>query len=342
VSSSLHDAPVLAMPARDARGRFAHPWSIPGGVARGFRDMMRWQLQRLRTGESPWRSAATRMAVPTPALPRTAAGELRITWVGHATFLLQIDGVNILTDPVWSLRASPLAWAGPARVVPAAVDFDSLPPIDLVVLSHDHYDHLDSATVRRLHARHGDALQWVTPLGYARWLRRRGVRSTIELNWWQSARLQTAGGMVELTAAPVQHWTKRSPFDERRRLWASYRIAGSDRSVYFCGDSGWYDGFADTGAALGPFDASLLPIGAYEPRWFMRGAHMNPEEAVAAYRALGDTGLFVAMHWGTFLLTDEPPTEPPARARAAWAAAGLPPDDLWIAQHGETRVVQSR
>jgi N-acyl-phosphatidylethanolamine-hydrolysing phospholipase D len=324
----------------DGRGRFVQPWllSPPG---RGLRQLLRWQAERLRHGTAPAPPPGSlRPARPALAHPRAAAGELRITWVGHATFLVQIGGINLLTDPIWSRRASPLRWLGPARMTPPGLELGTLPPIDVVLVSHDHYDHLDGQTVRHLNRRFS-TLHWVTPLGYRSWLARRGARRIVELDWWQEARIATAAGSLAIRAAPAQHWSKRSPFSERTRLWASYAFAAAERdTVFFCGDSGYFEGLRVIGELLGPFSATLLPIGAYEPRWFMGPAHMNPEEAVQAFCDLGGRGTFVGMHWGTFRLSDEPPLEPPARTRAAWAERGLPPADLWIPHHGETRVVR--
>lgn len=330
--------------SRDADGRFAHPWPISGGPARGFGDLLRWQLERLRNGRrGDGEPLVLRHARSAVAVPRTPAGEARITWVGHATFLLQVDGVNVLTDPVWSRRASPLSFAGPARLAPPGLPLAALPPVDVVVLSHDHYDHLDVPTLRALHRCHGESVTWVAPLGFSDWLRGLGIRRVVELDWWQRAGVDTPGGLLAVRALPAQHWTKRSPFDERRRLWASFTLrVGSGEPIFFCGDSGYFGGFSEIGAAEGPFAACLLPIGAYEPRWFMRAAHMSPEEAVRAWLDLGGTGTFVGMHWGTFRLTDEPPLEPPRRARAAWAEAGLPASALWLPVHGETRLLRQR
>lgn len=268
------------------------------------------------------------------AQPGVPEGECRITWVGHATFLVQLPGVNVLTDPVWSTRASPLRWIGPERLVPAALPFAALPPIDAVLLSHDHYDHLDSETVRRLHERFGERLTWVTPLGYAEWLARLGISRVAELDWWQDA---TFGGGFRCTALPARHWARRLPWDAQRRHWASFGLVSADGlRVYFGGDSGYAPLFGEIGARLGPFDASLLAIGAYEPNWFMHAAHMNPEEAVQAWLDLGGRGAFVPMHWGTFRLTDEPPLEPVERLRAAWQMRRLPPGELRVLRHGET------
>jgi N-acyl-phosphatidylethanolamine-hydrolysing phospholipase D len=337
------DAPPELRSQRDASGRFTNPWLDDTDMSRSLADIMRWQLQRLRTGRPPApRAGELRSAAPVIARPHADPGELRITWAGQATFLVQAAGVNVLTDPVWSRRASPTQWFGPARLVPPGVPFAALPRIDAVILSHDHYDHLDERTLRLLHERHGHALHWVTPLGYADWLRRRGPSRITELDWWQEATLETPAGPLRVCAAPAQHWSKRSMLTERTRHWASFTVeAGGIEPVYFGGDSGYFSGYGAIGRLLGPFSAVLLPIGAYDPRWFMRAMHMNPEEAVRAYADLGATGTFAGMHWGTFRLTDEPPLEPPARARAAWAAAGLPASHLWLPVHGESRIIST-
>ena len=318
-------------------GGFRNPWLPPARVP-GGRALWRWRLERLRSGIAP-DPDPDELPVRSSDVARDRAGprELRVTWVGHATFLLQIGRINLLTDPVWSRRASPVSWAGPARLVAPGLAFDALPPIDAVLLSHDHYDHLDDPTVRRL-ARRFLGLAWITPLGFRRWLERRGATRITELDWWQEASIATPGGELRVTATPAQHWCRRSPIADARRLWASFAVSvPGGPKLFFCGDSGYFPGFREIGARLGPFDAALLPIGAYEPRWFMQAMHMDPEEAVRAYLDLGGVGAFVAMHWGTFRLSDEPPLEPPARARAAWQAAGLDGRDLWILAHGETR-----
>jgi N-acyl-phosphatidylethanolamine-hydrolysing phospholipase D len=341
---SVAGSPAGLGSRRDDSGRFEHPWPLDAQGGRGLADLLRWRVERARQKPEP-NPPPGRLRVATPAFarPRAPADELRLTWVGHATFLLQLGGLNVLTDAMWSRRASPLPWLGPERLVPPGVPFDALPPIDVVILSHDHYDHLDDATVRAIVRRSGDSVQWISPLGYGSWLRRRGVRRHVELDWWQSTDVGSASGSIVVTATPAQHWTKRSPFSERERLWASFCLGtpGGTR-VFFCGDSGYFAGLRTIGARLGPFAATLLPVGAYEPRWFMKLAHMNPEEAVRAYGDLGGAGVFVAMHWGTFRLTDEPPLEPPARVRAEWAARNLPPGDLWIPRHGETRLIAAQ
>ena len=265
-----------------------------------------------------------------------------MTWVGHATFLIQIGGLNIVTDPMWSERASTVGFAGPRRRSPPAIPFDTLPPLDLILQTHNHYDHLDERTVRRLAERHA-AARWLAPLGVASWLRRRGIRDVLELDWWEETRFE----QVAIGCTPAQHFSSRGFGDRDRTLWCGWSIAAPGRQAYFAGDTGYHPDFPAIGDRFGPFHAAFLPIGAYEPRWFMRPVHMNPEEAVRAFQDLqrsrppvpGREAVMVGMHWGTFKLTDEPMDEPPARASAAWRGAGLDPSRLWLPAPGETRTL---
>jgi N-acyl-phosphatidylethanolamine-hydrolysing phospholipase D len=306
---------------------------------------VRWSLSERRQRDR--RPDAPPSAFPraTPTFPaRATADTIVATWVGHSTFLLQIGGMNVLLDPIWSERASPVPFAGPRRHTAPGVAFDALPPIDLVLQSHDHYDHLDEPTVKRLLRAHRHA-RWLAPLGVGRWLERRGADVERELDWWARADV----GPLEITATPAQHFSGRSLTGRNATLWTGWSIRARGEedapAVFFAGDTGLHPEFGAIARALGPFDAAFLPIGAYDPRWFMRPVHMDPEDAVAAYEELragnGERALtFVAMHWGTFKLTDEPLDEPPVRARGAWERAGLDPERLWIAQHGETRVLR--
>ncbi len=274
---------------------------------------------------------------PAVSRPHADEGEVRITFVGHATLLVQVPGLNLITDPIWSARAGPFSLLGGPRFAGPGIDLDELPPMDGVLLSHGHYDHLDARTVRSLVDRHGGDLPWYTPLGYGPFLRRRGVRDVVELDWWDQVEVTSGRGPVRLICLPVRHWTRRG-LHANRELWASWAIvpAGSGSRVYFGGDSGYCPSFREIGERLGPFRVSILPIGAYEPRWFMADSHMNPEEAVRAYGDLGGAGAMVGMHWGAFRLTDENPLEPPERTRAAWAEAGHRPDDLHLPGVGGT------
>jgi N-acyl-phosphatidylethanolamine-hydrolysing phospholipase D len=323
-------------PHHDPDGGFRNPW--PTAHTRESGGFLRWRRERRQQRLPPDPQPGTIPLVqPQHVRPRAAHDELRITWVGHATFLIQFAGLNILTDPHWSERASPVQFAGPQRFVPPGIDWADLPPIDGVLLSHDHYDHLDDGTVRRLHRRLGDGLRWFTPLGYADWLRARGVRSCAELDWWEESLLPGEAGPVRVVALPCQHWTRRTFWDGYRRLWASWALIDARGSaVYFGGDSGYFPEYPRIRERIGAFTAVILPVGAYEPRWFMQPVHMNPEEAVQTYRDLGATGTLLPMHWGTWRLTDEDPLEPPVRTAAAWTAAGLPPERLRMLRHGET------
>ncbi len=211
--------------------------------------------------------------------PRAGERRLVITWVGHASFLLQIGAVNVLTDPVWSDRASPVGFAGPRRWVPPGIRFAELPPIDVVLISHNHYDHLDDATVRRLVAREPGA-RWIAPLGLVPFLRARGARHVLELDWWEETRFDG----LAIACTPAQHFSARGFGDQNRTLWCGWALASASHRAYFAGDTGYHPEFGAIADRFGPFDAALLPIGAYEPRWFMRPVHMNPEEAVQAFR----------------------------------------------------------
>jgi N-acyl-phosphatidylethanolamine-hydrolysing phospholipase D len=261
-----------------------------------------------------------------------------ITWIGHSATLIQIDGLNLLTDPMFGARASPVPFAGPRRRVPPGIALADLPPVDAVLLTHNHYDHLDAGSVRTL-ARHHPETTWIVPLRLGAFVRELGPATVVELDWWQ----EHSVGPVRITATPAQHFSSRTPFDRNRTLWCGYALRGPRHRVLFIGDTGYHSEFERVGRALGPFDLVMLPVGAYEPAWIMQPLHLNPEEAVRAYQDLtgrdGAGGVMMAVHWGTFKLTDEPMDEPPARVRTAWEAAGLAPDSLWVPRHGETRPI---
>jgi N-acyl-phosphatidylethanolamine-hydrolysing phospholipase D len=254
-----------------------------------------------------------------------------VTWVGHATLLVQMDHVTFLTDPIWSDTASPVSFAGPRRFVPPGLAIDDLPPIDFVVVSHNHYDHLDLASLAALAERDAET-RFLVPLANGALLRDHGIANVEELDWGET---RTHANVV-LHCLPAQHWSRRGLADEGRALWASWAVTGPDRRFYFAGDTGYFDGFSRIEEALGPFDLAAVPVGAYEPVAMMRESHLNPEEAVQAAVDLGARRA-LAMHYGTFDLSDEPLDAPPRRFREAAATGPLGADAAWVLRIGETR-----
>lgn len=237
-----------------------------------------------------------------------------VTWIGHATLLVRLGGQTFLTDPTWSETASPIP-IGPRRFVPPGLDFDALPPIDFVVVSHNHYDHLDLETLGRL-ARRSAATRFFVPLGNAALLQSAGISNVTELDWGDA---EPVGALV-VSCLPAQHWSKRGLGDDLETLWASWSVAGPERRFYFAGDTGYFGGFARIRKQLGAFDLAAMPIGAYAPRPMMKASHLNPEEAYRAAQDL-EARRALAMHFGTFDLSDEPLDEPPQRWRAAAASS---------------------
>lgn len=281
-------------------------------------SFIQWMLNRQR---GYWRNWVD--APPGPPPPRSVGdGELRITFINHATTLVQLDGINILTDPIWSERTSPVTFTGPRRHRPPGIRFEDLPPIDLVLVSHNHYDHLDVATLKRLsHAR------ILTPLGNAALMRRHGIVAT-ELDWWESH--------GQITLVPSQHFCARGLTDRDRNLWGGFVIASKSGHVYFAGDTGWGDHFAAIAKRFQPIRLALLPIGAYMPRWFMKPAHIDPSEAVEAHFVL-NAQTSMAIHFGCFALGDDGEFEPVRDLQTAIAANGDP--RFWILEYGEGRDV---
>jgi L-ascorbate metabolism protein UlaG (beta-lactamase superfamily) len=263
---------------------------------KGFFDILRWQLSAGERGA--WMDY--RDAAPGAAPPReTGRGELRVTFVNHATVLIQIDGVNILTDPIWSERASPFSFIGPKRVRPPGLRFEDLPPIHAVIVSHNHYDHMDMPTLRRLAKEHNAPVY--VGLGNRALLEREGVAGGVDMDWWRTVELN---GGVRLTSVPVRHWTARATSDRRRTLWCGFVIEGTAGNVYFAGDTGYGNHFAQARERFKSFRVALLPIGAYRPVWFMSDFHMSPQEAIRAHDDL-QTETSIAVHFGTFPLADD-------------------------------------
>ncbi|MSR13824.1 MAG: MBL fold metallo-hydrolase [Gammaproteobacteria bacterium] len=306
--------------------------NYPSGWHRG--SFWRWQQDRWKQGiprppKGGWQFPSLRPDLDWLSANRDIPS---VTWIGHATFLLQLGGLNILTDPHLSARASPLNFAGPRRWMPPALAFHELPHIDLVVLSHNHYDHLDLASVRQLNRQPQGAPKFLVPLGVKGWFVRVGISNVLELDWWE---VRGFGGS-SATFSPAQHWSARTTWDRNQTLWGGWRLGHPSFSFHFVGDTGYSQDFKDIADRLGPVDLAAVPIGAYDPRWFMQASHMNPEEAVQVHLDL-QARRSVAMHWGTFVLTDEPLDQPPLRLRQALHAHSLTEEDFWIFKHGETR-----
>jgi L-ascorbate metabolism protein UlaG (beta-lactamase superfamily) len=302
----------------------------PGGESsRGLPDLIRWKLT---SRAAPW---PKHVDVVRQALPAAPAGEgVVATWVGHSTFLIRSANSAVLTDPVFSETAGPIPGLGPRRVAAPGIDFDALPRVDLVLLSHDHYDHCDFATLRRLARRDDPAV--IAPLGHGPLLSSAGFRRVVLLDWWQE---NSCGPGLAATLVPALHWTRRSPFDTNRRLWGGYMLRIGGRLVYFLGDSGYEEGlFTEIGRRCGAPDLAMIPIGAYEPRWFMKSANMNPAEAVRVHAEVG-ARRSVAMHWGTFQLTDEGRLEPVSALAHARGQAGAPDGDFEALKMGASVAV---
>jgi len=286
-----------------------------------------WMVPRLLlTPRTRWPSA-----VPVePRRPPTAGPvDVVVTFVGHATFLIQVAGLNLLIDPVYAARASPVAFAGPRRVRAPGVRFDDLPTIALVLLSHNHYDHCDLGTLRALGRRFHPLV--VTPSGNGRLLRSAGIGHVEEIDWWQSA----GEAPLPITLTPAQHFSSRNMFDRNRALWGGFLIEADGRRILFAGDSGYGPHFRDIAARLGPIDLALLPIGAYEPRWFMKEIHMNPAEAVQAHLDLA-ARQSIAMHFGTFQLTPEGIDEPVRELARALRERRVPAERFRTVEVGES------
>ncbi len=299
---------------------FTNPGGGSGG--RGFGDLIKWKTT---SHPAPWPARVEVAQRPVPAAP--AQDGVAATWVGHSTFVLRTASAVILTDPIFSQRASPVSWMGPRRVADPGVAFDAVPRVDVVLLSHDHFDHCDLPTLRRL-ARRDNPLV-VSPLGHRALLAGAGFGRIAELDWWQA---QACGPAADVTLVPARHWSRRSPFGTNRRLWGGFMVRSGGRLVYFAGDSGYQEGlFSEIRRRCGAPDLALIPIGAYEPRWFMSDAHMNPAEAVRVHREVG-ARRSLAMHWGCFQLTDEGRDDP---VRALEAARGAE-DDFAVLAPGDS------
>lgn len=293
---------------------------------------------RFRSGE--WASyEADQYQVPTAvselAKPADTKGHATVTWIGHATVLLQHQGINVLTDPMFGDFASPVGFAGPKRFTQPALNLDQLPPIDVVVISHDHYDHLDKPSIAKL----GNQPRYFVPLGIKEWLEGQGVASEriTELNWWQDAVVEVRGQTLKVTATPAQHFSGRGLFDRNQRLWSSWLLRWDNYSVWFGGDTGYNKvQFKEIGQRFTGIDLGIIPIGAYAPRWFMGTVHVDPAEAVQIHQDIGALHSF-GIHWGAFLLSAEPVNQAVELLAAAAEKNNLAPGEFQTYAIGESR-----
>jgi N-acyl-phosphatidylethanolamine-hydrolysing phospholipase D len=315
---------------RTEDGRFTNPVGnlVHGSFGVRFAFMGRRLVTAFRSG----RDAPQRVPNDGAFLRENARHSIpTVAWIGHSTLLVQMEHLTFLTDPIWSDTPSPVPFLGPSRFVAPGIEIEDLPPIDFVVVSHNHYDHLDLPTLQALAERNAGT-RFFVPLGNAALLRKNGIDRVEELDWGETALLDG----VTIHCLPAQHWSKRSLTDDHKALWSSWAVTGVDRRFYFAGDTGYFAGFEQIGLALGPFDLAALPIGAYAPSAMMRESHMNPEEAIQASLDL-QAQRAVAMHFGTFDLSDEPLDEPPRRFKAAAARTANGENGAWVLNVGEMR-----
>jgi N-acyl-phosphatidylethanolamine-hydrolysing phospholipase D len=315
-------------------------------VSKSFGDFARWQWEswgKEKPLSQPVPNVPADLALlKAPALPA-------VTWIGHATALVQANGLNVLVDPIFSERAAPVQIVGPKRAQPPGVAMAELPAIDVVLISHNHYDHLDRNSVAQLDEKAKVASKktlFIVPLGLKAWFNNIGIDSVVELDWWQYHTLQG----VDFHLTPVQHWSARGLNDRSTTLWGGWAVFGEDFQWYYAGDTGYSRDFADTSkhfadrqtAALGGgFDLALIPIGAYEPRWFMAEQHVNPTESVRIHQDVG-AKRSIGIHWGTFKLTDEPLDQPPRDLALARQALGVNEADFGVLAIGESRQFPKR
>ena len=296
--------------------------------AKSFGDMWKWKVQ----GDGPRGTSKERRSVPRIPIDQEALKsppeKPQVTWIGHSTVLFQMGGKTVITDPIFSKRCSPVSFAGPKRYQEPALTVEQLPTIDFAVISHNHYDHLDKDSVLAL----GNEVHWFVPLGLKSWFTNLGIENVTEMDWWQEITIKN----VRVVATPTQHWSARGVLDRFETLWASWLIEIDGVRFWFGGDTGYNPvQFKEIGERFAPIDLAAIPIGAYEPRWFMKDMHVNPQEALLIHNDIGARWSF-GIHWGTFQLTDEAPLDPRNDLLRFRDQMGLSEDDFTTLAIGET------
>jgi L-ascorbate metabolism protein UlaG (beta-lactamase superfamily) len=321
-SHTLISMPMIEKARRNGK-RYMNPVPTSVGASSTFLKVL-WRYMAGREERTPKQPLGP-FRTDAHVYEKAPASGLRVTWMGHSSMLLEIDGLRVLIDPVWEQRAAPVEWAGPKRFFAPPLRLQDLPPIDVVLLSHDHYDHLGARTVQRLaQIEPTIGAQWITALGVGTFLKKLGVKQVRELDWTESLSV----GQVEVTALPARHFSGRSLTGRFETLWTSFVLAGPKHRVYYGADSGEWEGFREIGQAHGPFDLTMLEIGAFDPLW--ADIHMGPDGAMRMFHAMGGTGLMMPIHWGLFSLALHAWRQPIERVFAAegikiWAPEpGLP------------------
>jgi len=334
---------LLAACANNPYYNPAKPHHTPEGFRNRYphaekASFWKWKLEQWGNDrpQMPAGGSAFPVRQPDVAFIKSNRSVDTLTWIGHASFLLQLDGLNILIDPHLTNRASPVSFAGPERITAPALDFADLPHIDIVVVSHNHYDHMDKETLVRLAAQPGGPPRYFVGLGLKHWFEARGIQTAVELDWWDSRALNE----VTLHFVPTQHWSKRTLWDANQTLWGGWMIESKSFRFFHAGDTGYSRDFLDIRQRFGPIDLAAIPVGGYAPRWFMEINHLDPDDAVAVHKDLG-ARFSVGMHWGTFAdLTDELLDEPPKRLAEALARVHISSEHFFLMRHGEMRLLK--
>ena len=326
--------PPLTALAQDSSGLPLHHGengfinTDPDFAEAGFSEMAPWIIKKIPQTFS----SSEKIDIPREYNDGVLLKENRpytATWIGHSTVLVQMEGKTFLTDPVWSDRVGPFKWAGSERISEPGISIEKLPPIDFVLISHNHYDHLDESSIEDIMDRNPH-VKFFVPLRVRDWFEERGIRNVEELDWWEGA---TVNGL-KIVCTPAQHFSGRWLNDRNQTLWCSWTVLGK-KKFYFAGDSGYCSHFKNIGKKFGPFDLTLIPMGAYEPRKLMKSVHMNPEEAVQTFLDLEGKKM-LGIHWGTYVMTDEPMDEPPKKLFEAVVQRQLPKENFFASKLGET------